>query len=254
MEIVFLGTGGGRINLIKQIRGTGGFRIDSSSANIHVDPGPGALLSSLGYKEEPLDLDAVIVTHNHVDHFSDAMVIIEGMTNYGLKKRGIVIGSKAAMEGQDRAVHGYHQSKVDFAYAAVPGEKKTFNTEKGSFEIEIIAMKHEEGTAFGFKLSMDGKVVGHITDTEPAEHLGKAFSGCDALIVNCMKPEADKYHGHLTTNDVIAVLKEARPATCVITHMGLKMMKAGPAKEAEKIEKESGVKTVAAKDGLRFKV
>jgi phosphoribosyl 1,2-cyclic phosphodiesterase len=69
-----------------------------------------------------------------------------------------------------------------------------------------------------------------------------------------MKPETDKYHGHLTTGDVIAVLKDAKPATCIITHMGLKMMKAGPSKEAEKIEKESGVKVLAAKDGLRFKV
>ncbi len=254
MEIVFLGTGGGRINLIKQIRGTGGFRIDSTSANIHVDPGPGALLSSLAEKEEPLELDAVVVTHNHVDHFSDAMVMIEGMTNYGLKKRGIVIGSKSSMEGPDRSIHGYHQSKVDFVYSAVPGEKKAFTTDRGSFEMEIIGMKHEEETAFGFKLFMDGKVVGHITDTEPVEHLGKAFVGCDVLVINCMKPEADKYRGHLTTGDVIAVLKEARPKTCIITHMGLKMMKAGPAKEAERIEKDSGVKTIAAKDGLKFKV
>jgi len=254
MEIVFLGTGGGRINLIKQIRGTGGFRIDSSSANIHVDPGPGALISSLMEKEDPLSLDAIVVTHNHVDHFSDAMVMIEGMTNYGLKNRGIIIGSKAAMEGQDRAIHAYHQSKVEAAYIAVPGEKKTFKTEKGSFDIEIIAMNHEEKTAFGFKLFLDGKVIGHITDTEPAEHLGKAFSGCDVLIVNCMKPVVDKYHGHLTTGDVIEVVKEARPKTCVITHMGLKMLRDGPAKAAETIEKESGVKTVAAKDGMRFKV
>lgn len=254
MEIVFLGTGGGRINLIKQIRGTGGFRIDSPSANIHVDPGPGALISSLMEKEDPLSLDAVVVTHNHVDHFSDAMVMIEAMTNYGLKKRGIAIGSKAAMEGQDRSIHGYHQSKVEVAHIAVPGERKIFMTDRGSFEMEIIAMKHEEETAFGFKLHLDGKVIGHITDTEPAEHLGKAFSGCDVLIVNCMKPLADRYQGHLTIGDVIAVLKEARPKTCVITHMGLKMLREGPARAAEKIEKESNVKTVAAKDGMRFRV
>ena len=72
MEIVFLGTGGGRINLIKQARATGGFRINSANTSIHVDPGPGALITSVKYREDPLKLNAVIVTHAHVDHSNDS--------------------------------------------------------------------------------------------------------------------------------------------------------------------------------------
>ena len=66
MEIIFIGTGGGRINLMKQIRGTGGFRINSSCANIHIDPGPGALVHSIRLKQNPISLDAVISTHGHL--------------------------------------------------------------------------------------------------------------------------------------------------------------------------------------------
>ena len=121
MELIFLGTGGGRINLIKQVRGTGGFRINSKSANIHVDPGPGALIRSIKLKQFPGTLDLIIVTHNHIDHVSDAMVLSEGMTEYGLKKRGILIGSKNVILGSeksDRGVSLYHQSKVKIVYAA----------------------------------------------------------------------------------------------------------------------------------------
>lgn len=254
MEVVFLGTGGGRINLIKQVRATAGFRINSASANIHVDPGPGALIHSLRNRQNPLSLDAIIVTHNHVDHFSDAMALIEGMSSYGLKKRGIVIGSKNSLNGSEKGISSYHQERAASVYAAEYGERKRFQTGKGFFEIEILPMKHEEPTTFGFKLYLDGGVLGHISDTEFTESLGRDFAGCGCLVVNCIKPEKDPYKGHLTTPEVIKIVKEAKPKLCVITHMGLKMLRAGPAREAEKIEKETGVKTVAAKDGMKIRI
>ncbi|MBI5228236.1 MBL fold metallo-hydrolase [Candidatus Micrarchaeota archaeon] len=256
MEIIFLGSGGGRVNLVKQIRGTGGFRISSDSAKIHVDPGPGALLASIKTKQDPAKLDAIVISHGHVDHFSDAMVLMEGMSGFGSNKRGILIGSKQAIEGTDkgdRAVHLYYQNRVAEVYAAAPGDRKTFQTAKGSFEMEFIGMIHDEKTAVGFKLEMDGKMIGYITDTEYKESFGEAFSGCDLLIVNCLKPSGDKYHGHLTTGDTIKILKGAKPKQCVITHLGMKMIGIGE-KEAKKIEKESGVKTIAAEDGMKLVV
>ena len=258
MEIVFLGTGGGRINLIKQIRATAGFRIDSKSANIHVDPGPGALLHSLKEKKDPLSLDCIIVTHNHIDHSSDAMVLVEAMTGYGLKKRGIFIGSKQAIEGnekgEDQAIHQYHKSKIEHIYTAIPGGKETLDAGKGPFSIETFQMNHDEPTAFGFKLYLDGKTIGYISDTEYMDSLGSDFVGCDLLVINCLKPEDDKYVGHLKTGDVIEILKAAKPKRCVITHLGLKMLRIGPGKEAQKIQEATGVETIAARDGMKLNI
>ena len=257
MEIVLLGTGGGRVNLLKQVRATGGFRINSKSANIHVDPGPGALVQSARYKQDPLKLDAIIVSHDHTDHVTDARVMIEGMSGYALKRKGILIGSMWTINGDqnhDRGIGLWHQQKAETVYAAELGAKKSFETGRGSFDIGIIPMKHEEPTTFGFKLSMDGSVLGYISDTEYFDSLGKDFSGCDLLIINCIKPEADRYSGHLTSEGVIKILRTAKPKRAVITHLGMKMMHAGAAKEAERIEKESGVETMAAKDGMRITV
>lgn len=252
MEIVFLGTGGGRINLIKQVRATGGIRINSKSAAIHLDPGPGALIHSIKNKQDPLKLDCIIVTHNHTDHVSDAQVLSEAMTGYCLKKKGILIASKNVIS--EKSLSDWHLSRIGEVYGAEYGERRKFKTPRGEFEIEIIRMKHEDSTTFGFRLFIDGKVIGHITDTEYIEEFGEQFRGCDCIIINVIKPEKDKYAGHLTSEQVAGILKVAKPGQAVITHLGMKMLRSGPQKEAKKIEEASGVKTSAARDGWTLRL
>ncbi len=251
MEVVFLGTGGGRFNLIKQIRATGGFRINTDVANIHVDPGPGALVRSHQFAQDPLSIDCVIVSHHHTDHVSDAQVMVEAMTHYTLKKRGIFIGSKNTIE--QNGISKWHQKLVATCWAAEPFVKKRFSTEKGEFEIEILPMKHGEPTTFGFKLYVD-KVLGYISDTEFQDWYGEKFQGCDLLIINCSKYKPDKYGGHLTVADTIAILKEAKPKIAVITHLGMTMLNNNPEKIAEKVAEESGVRVIAAHDGMRLEL
>ena len=253
-EIIFIGTGGGRINLLKQFRGTGGFRINSKSANVHVDPGPGALIGSLRFKQDPLKLDVLIVTHAHIDHCNDAGLIIEAISRHTLKKRGIVIASRYALEGGekgDRTITIYHQGKVAEVYAAKIGERKKFKTENGWFEIEIIEAKHDIEDAFGFKLFIDGTTIGYTGDTEYYKRMDQEYRGCDYLIANCLKPQHDEYPGHMTSNDVAVLMKGAKPKMGVITHMGMSLLRAGPKKEAAMISKKSGISVVAAYDGMK---
>ena len=253
MEVIFLGTGGGRINLIKQFRSTGGQWIMSNDLNILVDPGPGSLLQAKKYGLDPLKLDAIIVTHYHVDHCSDSDVMIEAMTNYALNKKGIFIGSEYTIEGDkngDTGVTKYHLSKVEKVVVAKYGAKEKFE----KFGIEFLELRHDEPTAFGFKLYIDGKVLGLICDTEYFEELGELYKDCDLLLVSCLKPKKDNIPDHLKTDDVIRILQKAKPKKTVIYHLGMKMLKAGPEKEAEKIEQKSNVKCEAATDGMRVVV
>ncbi len=57
---------------------------------------------------------------------------------------------------------------------------------------------------------------------------------------------------HLTPEDVIKVLRVARPKAAILNHFGMQVVKAGPDAIAQRIEAETGIPTIAAADGMRF--
>ncbi len=276
MELLFIGTGGGRINLLRQMRGTGGFIIKGSGAGtgngagavggagaiaatsgtraiIHVDPGPGALINMLKLGQDPLRTDAVIVTHCHIDHCNDAALMIEGMSEFALKKKGILIASKGSVQGTgkfDKSISGYHQSKVSRLIVPKPGESVKFKIRETEITLQAIPVRHDEETGFGFRLFMEGQVLGYTSDTEYSDALAGNFKGCDLLIVNNLKPFADGIPDHLASDDVVKLLKIAKPRIAVLSHLGMKFRRGQPEIEAEKISRETGVRTIAAHDGM----
>ncbi|MDX1798337.1 MAG: MBL fold metallo-hydrolase, partial [Candidatus Lokiarchaeia archaeon] len=76
-EIIILGSGGGRHHIRTQYRATGGILYKFNDIQAHIDPGPGAIVRINQYKEDPVKTELFIVTHGHVDHYSDLSAVIE---------------------------------------------------------------------------------------------------------------------------------------------------------------------------------
>lgn len=252
MEIVFLGTGGARVIIQKQLRATGGFRINGSQ-NLYFDPGPGALLRNIEFKQNPEKIDILFLSHCHIDHVNDANLLIEAMTENGRNKGKTVVGSVSTLEGNekyDRTVTRYHQGMVGEYTVMKAGDKKIVN----GIKIEATPTRHTDETAIGFKINIEGKVIGYTSDTEYLKELGKIFAGCDLLILNNLRPFGQYLAGHLTSDGAAKILKDAKPKKAVIQHFGMQLLKAGPEAEAKGIEKESGIETVAARDGMKIEL
>src|SRR4030042_2233251 len=96
----FIGTAGARFVVMKQLRASGGLWMSVEKTNLSIDPGPGALVRCLRCKPklDPSTLDAILLTHRHLDHSGDVNVMIEAMTEGGFKKRGVLFAPEDALE------------------------------------------------------------------------------------------------------------------------------------------------------------
>ena len=106
--IKFLGTAGARFVMIGQLRSSGGIWVSSKETNVLIDPGPGSIVRCCAARPKlnPTKLDAIILTHKHLDHSNDINVMIEAMTEGGFKKRGVVFCPSDAL-GEDSVILKY---------------------------------------------------------------------------------------------------------------------------------------------------
>jgi phosphoribosyl 1,2-cyclic phosphodiesterase len=254
VEVVFLGTGGGRFTTITQKRRTGGIRILSNRLNMHVDPGPGALIYSLEAGLNPQKLKAVLVSHRHPDHCTNAEILVEAMTRGMLKKRGIIAAPSNILIGNKEtgpAISTYHQQMIQKVVVVKPG----VNFMVGKTMVVATQARHTDPEAVGFRFEIpEVGAIGYTADTEYFEGIEEQYKGVRVLIVSVMRPLGSPWTGHMTPKEAVKLVDDIKPEMAVATHFGMKMLFSGPSYEVKMIEEKTGVPTVAAFDGMKLRV
>jgi ribonuclease BN (tRNA processing enzyme) len=99
-RIKFLGTAGARIVVAKQLRSSAGTWITLDEKNLLLDPGPGTLVRCIKSRPslDPTQLDAIILSHQHIDHANDVNIMIEAMTDGGFSKKGALFAPLSALK------------------------------------------------------------------------------------------------------------------------------------------------------------
>lgn len=250
---MFLGTGGGRFVTITQKRRTAGIRLLSDGVNVHLDPGPGALVHSWGLGLDPRKINGVLVSHAHPDHYTDAEVLVEAMTKGTVRRRGVLAAARSVLRGGETAevaVSKYHQGLPGRVVEVVAGTK----FEVGGVGVVGAEARHSDVDAVGFRFETDVGGLGYTSDTEFFEGIERYYKGVRVLILCVLRPGGEAWQGHMTTDDAVKIVDAVRPGFVVLTHFGMKMIFRGPSGEARRVEKETGVETVAARDGMELLV
>ncbi len=244
--IKFLGTAGARFVMIRQLRSSGGLWVRCGATNVLIDPGPGSLARCAASRPrlDPTTLDAVILTHRHLDHANDANVMAEAMTEGGFKKRGAVFLPPDAL-GEDPVLWRHAQGFVERVETL--GPQASYRVGEFAFETTP-ALRHPCQT-YGLKFSLGSTTVGLIPDTEYFEGLEDLFR-TQVLIINVVFYEPRPGVQHLSFQDARKIVERLKPRKAVLTHFGLTMLKAKPAILAKSLSWETGCDVVAATDGM----
>ncbi|MFO7772753.1 MAG: MBL fold metallo-hydrolase [Dehalococcoidia bacterium] len=244
--ITFLGTAGARFVVARQFLASGGAWLNLGSTQILLDPGPGSLVQAARRKLDPAKLEAIILSHRHLDHSGDINIMIEAMTDGGTKKRGTVFVPADALD-KDPVVFSYLQSYPQSIQLLSEGG--SYVIDDVSFETPV-RHKHPVET-YGFVFQTPRHTFSWITDTRYFEDLANRYRG-ELLIINVVRLSPGAPIDHLSLPEAKSIIEELRPRTAILTHFGMTMWRAKPWELAKKLTGETGITIIAARDGMKF--
>jgi phosphoribosyl 1,2-cyclic phosphodiesterase len=253
-EIIFLGTAGARFVMITQLRSSAGTVLSLNDTTVLIDPGPGTLVKFASSKPKlnPAQLDAIVLTHKHLDHSNDVNVMIEAMTEGGFKPRGVLLCPNDALSDKGNAVVlNYYKGLLDRIEVLNEGGTYVVNN------LELRTPKRHlhgvvETYGLNIKVRDDSKtIVSFIADTLYFDGLEQYYDG-EVLVMNVAMYKRREGVDHLCVDDAKKIIEARSPKVAILTHFGMTMLRNKPWEISKQLSKETGVEVIAARDGMRF--
>ena len=245
-SITFLGTAGARFVVTSQILASGGLWLNLSGTEILVDPGPGCIVQSTKRKLRADKLSAIILSHRHLDHSADVNIMIEAMTQGGFKRHGWLFAPADALETEP-VIFSYLKDYLDGI--EVLQEGKTYSIGNISFDTPIRHIHPVE--TYGMLFRTAEHTLSYIADSRYFDGLWQNY-GSELLIINVVFLEPGRPIDHLSVPDAEHIIMESKPKVAILTHFGMTMWRAKPWEIAQRLSQETGVRVLAARDGMKF--
>ncbi len=204
-----------------------------------VDSGPGTLRQLLKAGHHISDIDAVFLSHFHVDHTSDlpALLFAIKYPNMTRKKEKLILtggtGLTRFYTDLDRAWENTLELDGFLEIIELPSRSReplVFS----EFTVEFEKPVHKtESRAFKF-IAPDGFTIVYSGDTDFSENLVKLAHNADVLIIESALPDHMKVAGHLTPSLAGDIAARANVKHLVLTHFYPECEKADMKKECRK--------------------
>ena len=234
--------------VIQQLVASGGAWLELEGKKLLLDPGPGSLVRATKKKLDPTGLDAILLSHKHLDHSVDINIMIEAMTQGGFEKKGTVFTPADALDGE-AVILPYlrdYPEKIELL-----SEGKTYHLGDLVFETPV-RHRHPVET-YGFVFRTQKYTLSWIIDTGYFDGLPESYTA-DILILNVVLMERKPRIEHLSLPDAKLIIEKIKPKIAILTHYGMGMWKARPWEVATRLSDETGVRVIAARDGMKFDV
>lgn len=207
MKITFLGTG---TCVHGNNKAQNGILIEDES-KILIDCGAGTFLRMGEAGIHVNDIDAILLTHNHLDHNADLFVILKARWLENGEKIKI-FGPKGTAEFLEalQEAYAYLRKKICFTVS----EEEKFSV--GGFEVESIKTRHSI-TSRAYVISKNEKKVVVSGDTAPLKEVLEIK--CNALVHELSLPFNSSTEDHTTPENFARMLKFCNAEKIYLTHI-----------------------------------
>jgi phosphoribosyl 1,2-cyclic phosphodiesterase len=245
MKLTFMGTAGARFMVAKQLAASGGLYIEEGNTRISLDPGPGAIVQYAKRKVDLTKLDAIVLSHRHLDHSGDVNVMVEAMTEGGFAHRGRLFCPSDALD-EDPVVLNYLRR---FPEEVIRLEPETTYSVKDITFTTTPRHVHQVET-YGFRF---GDRLGWVTDSAYYDGIAEQHRA-DVMVIHVVLMECRANLPHLCLEDAERIIREAKPRLAILTHFGMTVWRAHPWELAADLTQRIGTEVKAARDGMAIEL
>ncbi|MFW5986019.1 MAG: MBL fold metallo-hydrolase [Halanaerobiales bacterium] len=194
--------------------GCSGYLIQENGFNLLLDCGSG-VVSALQNYIELIELDAVVLSHYHADHWSDI----------GVLQHGIMIICKVSNNHKNLPIYGPrdNESPVDLnykSYTAGRPYRENRSLTLGPFTIEFLKTKHSI-PCFAVKITSGETIIVYTADTAYFKELAGFSYNADLLIAeSTLYPETNGQKlGHMNSTDAARLAEKAGSGELLLSHL-----------------------------------
>lgn len=210
MRLTFLGTGSA---MPSPSRLQSSLLVECDDHTLLVDCGSGATHRLAQAESSHNELDAVLVTHTHLDHVADLSTLVKARWLDGTSKIDVYgpPGTTDVVEtllGIDNLTE-----RVDVCVTELDPAPDAF--ELGGHRIEYVETTHSArcfAYRFGDRLTISG-------DTTPTADVFGLADGSDVLVHECSFPDGVDSAGHTTPTELGEALRECAVDAVYLTHL-----------------------------------
>lgn len=225
MEVAFIGCGdawgsGGRFNTC--------FLLTGERCRILVDCGASSLVALKRAGILPNDIDGVVLSHLHGDHFGGLPFLLLDAHHMSRRERPFFIigppGTANRVAVACEALYpGMTETRLRFALAIEETATGT-RTARDGFAVTSFAANHSAGApCHSLRIEMDGRVVTYSGDTGWTDALIEAAGAADLFICECSSYERP-LTGHLSYRELEPRLAAIAAKRVILTHMNPDML------------------------------
>ena len=201
-----------------------GYMLEADGSRVLLDCGPGVLGRLREHALWP-DVDAIAITHFHLDHWGDLVPWVWGsfyLASNGPVPKPPLWVQPGGAEFLDRARRAARVSRHVRAHASSsPSTSRTPRSRSGSSIVTPTRVPHYTLETYAFRVQSNGAVLTYSGDSAPSDELVESARDADLFVCEAtlLRGELDgEPRGHLSLDEAVEAFEASGAKRLLVTH------------------------------------